>query len=253
MRNVNELVNKILDTRKKTEPHRFKTLNQDVEKVSDVLNDLMLKLSEHFASYNFKYSKSKKQIHKTTNGFRHEITCESDSNNLSGVQIGIGFQISVKNNKFKAWESEVFPYDGSENLVVSSIGDLVAKDRYFKWDLVDPSSRSDKIDEIINLVEKYVLPFFENFNSRDKYAEFLKQSDFRVVFKHYAVEHAVWLGEISLAHKLIEEILDDKELSSCALKQKILYFLKHGYPDIIDVSDEISYWARASIQMGLFE
>jgi hypothetical protein len=250
---VNELVADTLESRNKTQKDKFKKLDSDVEKVADVINYSLLQVIESLATHEFKYSKSKRQLYKTVNGFRFEINCNSDSSNLSGVHVGVEFLISVNNNRYKKWYSAVFPYNNNGCLVACDMGKLISNITVCKWELSESSTRRKALVEIIAVIQKYVVPFFDNFKSEDTYRKYLKRTNYRVIFKHYAVMHATWLNDNSLACDLINEIITNNGHTLIELKTAMKYFVQNGYPEYLDAEDVLSIWAKTSIQLRLFE
>lgn len=248
---ISDLVDDILDTRSKSQNGRFKKLDDDVERVSDVVAGLMQRLSDHLSAYQFQYSKSKKQLHKTVNSFRCEITCQTDAENLSGVYVGVAFLVSIRNNKYKHWHENIFSDGKKGYLLVCDVATLVNGGQILKWNLVDPGSRQAEIEQIILLLEEHVLPFFNIFVGNNAYAEYLKNKNFKVVSKHQAILHAVWLGETLFARQLINEILESKRVGLKEFEERQVSYLEHGYPDVVDWGDHVGEWVKKTIQLGL--
>lgn len=248
-----ELVEDILLTRRKTQGARFEPLPSGVEKVKDVLNESMSNIATEFVAEGFSYAKSKKQISRVIGGFRQEITLESDSANLSGIHIGVGFQVSVRSNAFKKWEKETFSRDSHGYIFVTQIGYMTSDYRLLKWQLVDPESRDIEIKSIISNIKNYVLPFFDYFANAETFHHFLRKRDFSVLCEGYVVAYAVWLNDKPLAETIVMSILANKSVELEKMHQYINEYKVDGYPEEIFAGDHAMCWARDSVILGLFD
>jgi len=250
---VSDIVSQAIKSYKITKEHRFKALSPDVERVGDVIDIFLSQLCDALSVHKFKYSKNKKQLYKTVNGFRFEITCSSDSSNLSGMYVGVSFMASVSNTIYKKWYSSIFPYRVDGCLVACDLGKLSNISNLCKWEISDSNTRPEIFCEILTLINGHVITFFENFSCEDVYREYIRGSNFRIVFRHYAVMHAVWLNDSPLACTLIDEILKGTGNTLEELKVQRQMFVEKGCPEFLDVGDEVGYWAKGSIQLKLFE
>jgi hypothetical protein len=250
---VSDLVSQAIESNQITKENRFKELGPDVERVGDVIDIFLSQLCDALSVHKFKYSKNKKQLYKTVNGFRFEITCRSDSSNLSGIYVGISFMISVSNTRYKKWYSAIFPFRADGCLVACDLGKLSNISNLCKWDISDSNTRPEIFYEILTLINGHVITFFENFSCEDVYRKYIRGSNFRIVFRHYAVIHAVWLNDSPLACTHIDEILQDTGNTLEELKAQRQMFVNEGCPKYLDAGDEVGYWAKTSIQLRLFE
>ncbi len=253
IKSINGLVDSIIENRRKTQSRRFTKLDDDVEKVKDVLDGAMAIIAEKFAPDGFKYAKSKRAIYRTVGGFRHEIQMDSGSSNLSGVHVGARLTVSVRHNAFKKWEASVYNRPSKGFISIRQIGDMTPERSYLQWELVDTETRKTEIESMIYYIKNNAITFFEHFNNIETFHDYLRTMNFQVLFDNYAVNFAAWLDDKPLAEKIVRSILEHNGASESELKKYIAEYKNSGYPDEIFAADHAKCWAQDSIILGLFE
>lgn len=196
----------IIETRRKTQEARFKSLPVGAERVEDVIRQAVAYLADHLAPLGFKAAPSKLTFSRKSDQTTQVIALRADTGNLSGVTVQISANALVRSLSYKRWTGEHGTKYATEYLWVRQLGYLSGHHEYLQWELVDPATREAELSDLLSRIQSLVFPAFAAWADKERicHAVFRRTEVDRV---DWLMEIALWCGNSAAARELAEQHL----------------------------------------------
>jgi hypothetical protein len=181
----NELVTEIANNKKLFAEYTFNNKAISNENTREIYLSACENIANVYFPYGFKYSKSRQHLtlkQKDTE-FIYKISFWSSHYNVPGENIVIAVCANILSHKYKRWKLEnknslnlKTKMELNEYICGGNIGNIRKDRKYLKWNIGKIETREKEIENIIDNINKLVIPFFQHFNNMDKLAHELEEN-----------------------------------------------------------------------------
>ena len=225
---VEDHVSDILETRRVTQSGRFAPRDPSAETVSEVVDECMTEVGAALVPEGFRYSKSRRRFARKNSEFSFEIWFQSDSENLSGVHVGLAAHASVKSKGFAQWKQSV-GLDDSEYVWVSQLGYLSEEHDYLKWQFADHSKRKAETEDMIKRIRQLALGTFTVYESGLTLRDQILLRKELLTYPRRGIELALWLKNKRAADALVAVELSRPRFNRIEFADSLSKFRERGF------------------------
>lgn len=213
----------ILDGRRRAKDARFKPLPDGVEHVDTVLVQAVEFLESRLSPTGFRAARSQLSLSRKVGEITQVVRLRPSGSNLSGVSAEISAEALVRSPSLKRWTSAAGTKYARETLWARQLGYLAGHQEYFKWQLVDPSTREVELFDLLDKVQSLAVPALEAWATKESIAT--------AVFRFteadridWLVEAALWAGSVDAATRLISHHLAHNPRDRSAFSSELVRF-----------------------------
>jgi hypothetical protein len=134
-------------------------------------------IAGRFAGEGFRFAKSGPHARKKSGDFAYQVAFQSSPRNIAGVSVKLWVHGTVFSKKLEAWRKSHPELQAIDYVAGGQIGNLVEKNRWRDWDLADPRTRPQVIQEAIAAIDEVALPYFAWFDKPDAMIERVQNED----------------------------------------------------------------------------
>lgn len=224
---VEDHVADILETRGATQSGRFTPRDPGAETVSQVVDECMLHIDAALTPEGFRYAKSRRRFSKKNPEFAFEVWFQGDSENMSGIHVGLAAHASVKSKSFRQWKQSV-GLDDNDYVWAAQLGYLSEEHSYFKWQFADPSKRKAEIDDMVQRVKQLALGTFAVYETGQTLRDQLLQRRELLTYPRRGIELALWLKNKRAAEALVAVELQRRRFDRTEFSNAVTKFRARG-------------------------
>lgn len=209
LRSLDDHTQDILEARRRSQSGRFQAVPAGTELVGDVVTNSCAAVAGAFVAEGFRWAKSGLRFSRKVGSFTHIVSFQSDGENTSGRHVAVAMHAQVKSIALEKWRTNNGIAEGS-NVWIAQVGYLTPAHEYLKWQLVDPATRADEINDMIETVRNVVLPAFDVCFSIKSLSDRILERQEIIWIPDWAVDIALWVGNKDAAEALISLFLESK-------------------------------------------
>ena len=224
LHSIDEHVGAIVEIRRNLVSERFKPTAPDAERVADVIAGAGAVIAQALAEHGFVWSASKSTFTRKVGIFKQVIRFQGDSDNRSGLHVGVALHAEVTSTVLAKWRREQATRD-SGILWATQVGYLSEAHSYLKWQLVDPLVRATEIDSMLRAIRDWVLPVFDHYITPEILLRNLHERRELLHIPAWAVEIAIWLQSPQDAEAIVAAFLIARPLEADSFWQHHRKFL----------------------------
>lgn len=210
LRSLNDHVEDILEARRRSHFGRFQAVPPDTELVDDIVTSSCGAVAATFLAEGFRWAKSGLRFSRKVGPFTHIVSFQRDGANASGYHAAVSMHAQVKSNALEKWRVSNNGVADSSNVWIKQVGYLTPAHEYLKWQLVDPATRQEEIDNMIETVRNIVLPAFDVCTSIESLGNRILERKEIVWVPDWALDVALWTGNKNAAESLVKIFLGAK-------------------------------------------
>ncbi len=196
----------IVEARRRTQAGRFQRVAPGTERVADVMEGACAQVAQAFAEQGFRWARSGLHFSRKQGGFTHIVSFQADSENTSGLHVGVSMHVRVKSAELARWR-EAQGVTTGDHVWAAQVGYLSPAHEYLKWQLADPASRTAEVASMVATVRELALPALEVCSSKEQLSLHLLERREITWIEDWAVDIALWLGNKPAAEALLQQYL----------------------------------------------
>jgi hypothetical protein len=204
---IDDHVQSIVETRRRTAAGRFNAVGDDVERVADVIAGAGAVIAEVLSEHGFRWSAGKSAFTRKVGIFKHVIRFQGDADNRSGLHVGVSLHAEVTSTALAQWRRSHCGRANGAILWATQVGYLSDAHSYLKWQLVDAALRASEIDSMVSAIRDWVLPVFEVYSAPETLVQHLDTRRELMHAPHWAIEIALWLQSPQTAEDIVAAVL----------------------------------------------
>ncbi|WP_295748282.1 hypothetical protein [Undibacterium sp.] len=206
---LNDHTQDILDARRRSHAGRFQAVPVGTELVGDVVANSCSAVANAFVAEGFRWAKSGLRFSRKIGPFTHIVSFQSDGANTSGCHVAVAMHAQVRSSALEKWRKSNGAAEGA-NVWITQVGYLTPAHEYLKWQLVDPATRADEINNMIKTVRSIVLPAFDVCSTTTSLSDRILERREIVWTPDWAADIALWVGNKDAAESLVRIFLESK-------------------------------------------
>jgi hypothetical protein len=203
---IDDHVNAIVETRRITATGQFKPVEPGSERVADVIAGAGAIIADALAVAGFSWSPGPLTYTRKLGIFKHKIRFQGDSDNRSGLHVGVSLHAEVSSPALARWRREHGTGD-SPLVWVTQVGYLSDAHAYLKWQLVDPGTRAAEVASMLATVRDHVLPVLDHYATAESLLQQFECRRELLTTPAWALEVAMWLQSPATAQALVSAFL----------------------------------------------
>ncbi len=143
--------------------------------------------------HGFRFARSGPHLTRTDGTARYRILFQSDRNNIAGQHVRFLIHASGENREMEQWLAQSdWPFQPNGFLGGGQIGNLRRPREWWSWEIADPASRTERVDDAITRIEAIILPFFDRLSDPRSLAEEATRAEILGVEDESAVRLCYW-------------------------------------------------------------
>ncbi len=151
------------------------------------------RIAQALAPHGFRFAKSGPYLTRTDGPARYRIFFQSDRNNIAGEHVQFWIHAGVENSEAERWLAQSdWPFQARHQIGGGQIGNLVKPHGWWSWEIADPATRGERIDDAIRQIETIILPFFARLSDPRSLAEEATHVEIPGVEDEAAVRLCYW-------------------------------------------------------------
>lgn len=221
------------------------------EKPRDVFLAACAELASRFEPRGFRYAKSGPHISRRQGEFTEEVAFASSHYNVAGQHVDLTLYAGIRSKELRRWRVEHRPNDDdpSDHVAGGMLQNLGTEMPIASWELADPSSRPEVLDEIGTAIEEVALPYFALFEDGEA---LVRRLQLVPIPSFYALSAIEWLlarneSDAALAHARL--LLNDDRLRR--QYERIRKRMESGEMELVPYVGEAEGLAYAALAYGL--
>lgn len=196
--------------------------------------------------YGFRYAKSGPHATRHVDQFSHKIYFSSSHYNVRGEHVALELAAGVFSRALKQWRNkQTKPYRKGDRVAGGAIHLLGTEFAYLRWDLADPDSRQETVDDALSAIHSIVLPYFDLFVDPAETARSSSEKAIPEFGLADSVEFALCFGSREQALAILERFFDARPDLKEPAAEALERFESKGLPDrIVSSYAEQAAWVR---------
>lgn len=151
------------------------------------------RIAQALAPHGFRYTKSGPRLTRTDGPAIYRIIFQSDRNNVAGEHVRFLIHAAVENADLKRWLAQsAWPFASHGLVAAGQIGNLRWPQQWWSWEISDPSTRAERVDDAIAQIEAIILPLFDRLADPAKFAERAMGEEIPGLWDEHAVRLCYW-------------------------------------------------------------
>jgi hypothetical protein len=151
------------------------------------------RIAQALAPHGFRFTKSGPYLTRTDGPARYRIFFQSDRNNIAGEHVRFLIHAGVENTEAERWLAQSdWPFQARPQIGGGQIGNLVKPHGWWSWEIADPATREERIDDAIRQIEGIILPFFTRLSDLRSLADEATRLEISGVDDEAAVRLCYW-------------------------------------------------------------
>jgi hypothetical protein len=190
---IQDLVEDIVHAREATAKARFQPRGNAVPP-RKLLEAACEPLELALATHGFRFSRSRLEFKRKSDGISHVVRLKGDSGNLAGHKASCIVDVSVLSKDYAEWGRR-HGFDDSEYLWINQLGYIDGGREYIRWDFAAPAAREAEAEDMTARVMNIALPALDAWCSKASIAQAVR-STHEVNRLDWLVQVALWAGGI---------------------------------------------------------
>jgi hypothetical protein len=206
LHSVEDHVQAIVETRRSSANGRFKPVDAGVERVADVIAGAGAVIADRLSDQGFRWSASTATFSRKVGIFKHTIRFQGDSENRSGLHVGVALYAQVTATALAQWR-RLHSGRSDGMLWATQVGYLSEAHSYLKWQLADAALRASEIESMVLAIRNFVLRVFERYAAPETLVQHMHECREMLRTPSWAVEIALWLQSPQTAEEIVAAFL----------------------------------------------
>jgi hypothetical protein len=229
--NLSDMFSNIAHRKQRAAKARFAGSPANAEHSSEVYARSCARIAASLAEDGFRFAKSGPHLTKKRSEFNFKISFRTSHNNIPGEHVALWIAASVCCSGLKRWrEQQIKPYR-TDDWLAGGVVHLLTGHKWLEWELADPGTRDQTIQEVVSFLRKAILPYFHRFPDPDYVVLRLVEEEVPGLSIGSQVEFALWRGERNIAVRVLRQFLTHHPDLQAQILQEISNFRSKGFPN----------------------
>lgn len=212
LKNLRDVIMDVASRKLTAAAHRFKGKPENVEDARDVYMTACAAIAKEFEGDGFRYAKSGPHFTRANGDFTFRVSFQSSYLNISGQHVRLWLHATVRSKRMKDFRKSHLPDNLVNDYIAGGMVHLLLPENIamLQWDLANPKTRSDVINDVVTLIRKQVLPYFALFSTPAQLVAQLTRESLPACDIRHSVEFALCFGDKDSAQKVLSRFIRER-------------------------------------------